>query len=38
MSDKPLADLKAFIESVNKKNKKHSGKKIRFSWTKRKRK
>ncbi len=38
MGDKPLADLKTFIESVNKKDKKHSGKKIRFAWLKRKRK
>jgi len=38
MSAKPLAALKTFIENVNKKNKKHSGKKIRFAWVKRKRK
>ncbi len=38
MGDKPLIDLKTFIENVNKKNKKHNGKKIRFSFTKRKRK
>jgi hypothetical protein len=34
---KPLPDLKTFIENVNKKD-KLSGKKIRFSFTKRKRK
>jgi hypothetical protein len=38
MVDKSLTDLKIFIENVSKKNKKHSGKKIRFSWVKRKRK
>ena len=38
MGDKSLTDLKTFIENINKKNKKHSGKKIRFSWVKRKRK
>jgi len=37
MSDKPLTDLKTFIENVNKKD-KLSGKKIRFAFTKRKRK
>jgi len=37
MSDKPLPDLKTFIENVNKKNKR-SGKKIRFAFVKRKRK
>ena len=37
MSDKPLPDLKEFIENVNKKD-KHSGKKIRFAFVKRKRK
>ena len=34
---KPLPDLKTFIENVNKKDKLR-GKKIRFSFTKRKRK
>jgi hypothetical protein len=34
---KPLPDLKTFIENVNKKD-KLSGKKIRFAFTKRKRK
>jgi len=38
VSDKPVVDLKTFVENVNKKNKKHSGKKIRFAWCKRKRK
>jgi hypothetical protein len=33
----PLPDLKTFIENVNKKD-KLSGKKIRFAFTKRKRK
>lgn len=37
MSEKPQTDLKTFIENVNKKNEKHSGKKVRFSWLKRKR-
>jgi len=38
MNDKSLTDLRTFIENVNKKNGKHNGKKIRFSWLKRKRK
>jgi hypothetical protein len=37
MAEKPLPDLKTFIENVNKKS-KPSGKKIRFAFTKRKRK
>ena len=37
MSDKPATDLKTFIENVNKKDKPR-GKKIRFAFTKRKRK
>jgi len=37
MSDKPLPDLKTFIENVNKKDKRN-GKKIRFGFVKRKRK
>ena len=37
MGDKPLPDLKTFIENVNKKDKRN-GKKIRFGFTKRKRK
>ncbi len=37
MSDKASPDLKTFVENVNKKDKKHSGKKVRFSWLKRKR-
>jgi len=35
MADKPLTDLKTFIENVNKKD-KLNGKKIRFSWSRRK--
>jgi len=37
MAEKPLKDLETFIENVNKKN-KHNGLKIRFAFTKRKRK
>jgi hypothetical protein len=37
VADKPLPDLKTFIENVNKKDKRN-GKKIRFAFTKRKRK
>jgi len=37
MSEKQLPDLKTFVENVNKKD-KLSGKKIRFNFTKRKRK
>ncbi len=37
MSDKPLPDLKTFVENVNKKD-KLNGKKIRFAFTRRKRK
>ncbi len=37
MADKPLPDLKTFIENVNKKDKR-SGRRIRFAFTKRKRK
>ena len=37
MSDKPVIDLNTFIENVNKKDKRN-GKKIRFGFTKRKRK
>jgi hypothetical protein len=37
MAGKQQQDLKTFIENVNKKNKEHNGKKVRFSWTKRKR-
>jgi len=37
MADKPLPDLKEFIENVNKKDKRN-GKKIRFGFVKRKRK
>jgi len=35
MKEKPLTDLKTFIENVNKKDKRN-GKKIRFNWMKRK--
>jgi hypothetical protein len=37
MSEKPLKDLKTFIENVNKKNPRHNGKKVQFAWVKRKR-
>lgn len=37
MAEKPLKDRKTFIETVNKKD-KLSGKKIKFSFTNRKRK
>jgi len=37
MSEKPLIDLKTFIENVNKKNPRHNGKKVHFGWVKRKR-
>jgi len=36
-SDKKLTELKTFIENVNKKDKLH-GKKVKFGFTKRKRK
>ena len=38
MGDQALTDLQTFRESINKKNKKHNGKKVRFAWLKRKRK
>jgi len=38
MSDKEMIDLKTFLENVNKKDKKRNGKKVRFGFTKRKRK
>ena len=38
MSDRPLVDLKTFIDTVNKKDRKRNGKKIRFAWVKTKRK
>jgi len=37
MTDKPLINLKTFIENVDKKDKRN-GKKVRFGFTKRKRK
>jgi hypothetical protein len=37
VAEKPLPDLKTFIENVNKKDKR-SGKRIRFAFVKRKRK
>ena len=37
MTEKPLLDLETFIENVNKKS-KPNGKKVRFGFTKRKRK
>ena len=36
--EKPLPDLKTFIDNVNKKETVRNGKKIRFGFTKRKRK
>ena len=36
--EKPLPDLKTFIDNVNKKDTVRNGKKIRFGFTKRKRK
>ncbi len=36
MAEKPLPDLKTFIEGVNKKDKKGNGNKVRFSVAKRK--
>ncbi len=38
MGDKPLTDLKTFIENINKKNDKRNGLKVRFGFVKRKRK
>jgi len=38
MSDKSSVDLKTFVESINKKNKGHNGRKVRFHFVKRKRK
>ncbi len=38
MAEKKLPDLRTFIESVNKKNTNHSGKKVRFDFVKKKRK
>jgi len=38
MKDKPLTDLKTFIESVNKKDRNRNGKKITFGWSKSKKK
>jgi len=37
MTDKPLINLKTFIENVNKKDKRN-GKKVQFGFTKHKRK
>jgi hypothetical protein len=37
VAEKPMTDLKTFIENVNKKD-KLSGKKVRFAFVKRKRK
>ena len=37
MSEKPVTDLKTFIENVNKKD-KLNGKKIKFGFSKRKKK
>jgi len=38
MTEKLKNDLKTFIENVNKKPKKRNGLKVRFAFTKRKRK
>jgi hypothetical protein len=38
MTEKKTVDLKTFIENVNKKEEKRNGKKVRFGFTKRKRK
>ncbi len=38
MKDKPLTDLKTFIENVNKKDRNHNGKRVKFGWLKSKRK
>jgi hypothetical protein len=38
MTEKKMSDLKTFIENVNKKEEKRNGKKVRFGFTKRKRK
>ena len=37
MAEKPLTDLKTFIENINKKD-KLNGKKVKFGFAKRKRK
>ena len=37
-NEKPLPDLKTFVENINKKDKKRNGLKIRFAFTNRKRK
>ena len=37
-NEKPLPDLKTFVENVNKKDKKRNGLKIRFAFVNRKRK
>jgi hypothetical protein len=38
MAEKKLTDLKEFIDTVNKKNKKHNGKAIQFAFVNKKRK
>jgi hypothetical protein len=38
MAEKKLGELKEFIDSVNKKNKKHNGKNIQFAFVNKKRK
>jgi len=37
MAEKKLTDVKAFIASVNKKNKNHNGKVIQFAFVNKKR-
>jgi len=38
MSNKKTVDLETFVETINKKTDKHNGKRIRFGWSKRKKK
>ncbi len=38
MNERMRTDPNTFAENINKKSKKHNGKRVRFSWLKRKRK
>jgi hypothetical protein len=38
VTEKPLPDLEKFVENINKKDEKRNGLKVRFGFTKRKRK
>jgi len=38
MSDRFTGDINTFVENVNKKSKNRNGKRVRFSWLKKKRK